>query len=108
MPILVLDAWEHAYYLQYQNQKTDFFEAVWNVWNWEDVAAAFRRRPFSRRRARGRDEVRVTHRRPWGGVSGGKKKKKKIGALIVLSIFLRQKGSPQSKEVEAPHAETGA
>jgi len=31
-----------------------------------------------------------------------------VGALIVLSIFLRQKGSPQSKEVEAPHAETGA
>ncbi len=29
-----------------------------------------------------------------------------VGALIVLSIFLRQKGSPQSKEVEAPHAET--
>jgi hypothetical protein len=31
-----------------------------------------------------------------------------VGTLIVLSIFLRQKGSPQSKEVEAPHAETGA
>ena len=30
-----------------------------------------------------------------------------VGALIVLSIFLRQKGSPQSKEVEAPHAKTG-
>jgi Fe-Mn family superoxide dismutase len=41
VPILVLDAWEHAYYLQYQNKKTDFFEAVWSCWNWEDVAERF-------------------------------------------------------------------
>ena len=41
VPILVLDAWEHAYYLQYQNKKTDFFAAVWSVWNWEDVAERF-------------------------------------------------------------------
>jgi Fe-Mn family superoxide dismutase len=40
-PLLVLDAWEHAFYLQYQNRKTEFFEAVWNVWNWADVAARF-------------------------------------------------------------------
>jgi Fe-Mn family superoxide dismutase len=40
-PLLVLDGWEHAYYLQYQNEKTKFFEAVWNVWNWEDVAARY-------------------------------------------------------------------
>ena len=41
VPILVLDAWEHAFYLQYQNRKKEFFEAVWNVWNWEDVAHRF-------------------------------------------------------------------
>lgn len=40
-PLLVLDAWEHAYYLQYENRKEDFFDAVWNVWNWADVAARF-------------------------------------------------------------------
>jgi superoxide dismutase, Fe-Mn family len=38
VPILVLDAWEHAYYLQYQNVKADYFEAVWNLWNWPEVA----------------------------------------------------------------------
>ena len=42
-PLLVLDAWEHAFYLQYQNRKTEFFEAVWNVWNWDDVAERFKR-----------------------------------------------------------------
>ena len=41
VPLLVLDAWEHAFYLQYQNRKTEFFEAIWNVWNWEDVANRF-------------------------------------------------------------------
>lgn len=38
VPLLVIDAWEHAYYLQYKNAKADFFEAIWNVINWEDVA----------------------------------------------------------------------
>ncbi|HKD18563.1 MAG TPA: superoxide dismutase [Thermoanaerobaculia bacterium] len=41
VPIMVLDAWEHAYYLQYENRKTDFFQVVWNVWNWKDVAERF-------------------------------------------------------------------
>ena len=41
LPIMVLDAWEHAYYLQYQNRKVDFFEAVWSCWNWSDIAARY-------------------------------------------------------------------
>lgn len=41
LPLMVLDAWEHAYYLQYENRKTDFFQVSWNVWNWEDVAERF-------------------------------------------------------------------
>jgi Fe-Mn family superoxide dismutase len=38
-PLMVIDAWEHAYYLQYRNQKDEFFKAVWNLWNWSDVSA---------------------------------------------------------------------
>jgi superoxide dismutase, Fe-Mn family len=41
VPLLVIDAWEHAYYLQYQNRKAEFFEALWNLWNWKDVAGRF-------------------------------------------------------------------
>jgi Fe-Mn family superoxide dismutase len=41
VPLMVIDAWEHAYYLQYQNQKTAFFEAVWQLWNWDDVTARY-------------------------------------------------------------------
>jgi len=41
VPLLVIDAWEHAYYLQYENRKSDFFAALWSLWNWEDVAARF-------------------------------------------------------------------
>ena len=38
IPLLAIDAWEHAYYLQYENRKTEFFDAIWNVVNWTDVA----------------------------------------------------------------------
>jgi Fe-Mn family superoxide dismutase len=41
VPLLAVDAWEHAYYLQYENRKTDFFEAIWNVVSWDDVARRF-------------------------------------------------------------------
>ena len=41
MPILVFDAWEHAFYLQYKNQKVDFIEAMWQVVNWQDVAKRY-------------------------------------------------------------------
>src|SRR5262245_59987890 len=41
VPLMVMDAWEHAYYLQYQNRKAGFFDALWNLWNWKDIAARF-------------------------------------------------------------------
>ena len=40
-PLMVIDAWEHAFYLQYENRKTDFFAALWNVWNWNDIQTRF-------------------------------------------------------------------
>ncbi len=41
VPLLAIDAWEHAYYLQYENQKADFFEAIWRVVNWADVGRRY-------------------------------------------------------------------
>ncbi|MER6810022.1 superoxide dismutase [Spirillospora sp. NPDC000708] len=47
-PLLVFDAWEHAYYLQYRNVRPDYVEKLWSLVNWTDVKARFDKARFDK------------------------------------------------------------
>jgi Fe-Mn family superoxide dismutase len=47
VPLLVIDSWEHAFYLQYRNVKADYVAAFWELVNWQDVSTRWSKAAFS-------------------------------------------------------------